>query len=489
MAEVILDISATDSTQDAIDSAEQRLAELRDEAERVMAAIAEASESAYSDVSSAAEDAAATSVDAADSAAESASESLSGIADSAQDSYGGVADAAQSARDEMADSLDSAREEADSTFGQMRQSGSAAFAAIAAAALAAIGEIISALNEAANEISAFEANVRRGVGTLSPYTQEFASELSQRTALGDDAISGIAGVLEAQLGGLTGDLEQDLVAGRRLADFATVTGYEDFAAIGSVAQQYGLGAGGTLDLVEQLGRTSQGRNLPGGPGAVIQALRNFGPTFQSLGLGASQSAEFAADFIAQGIPYSRVNPGIRQAVAQASGAGEDPAEAIGRAFRRIRYAETPEEALDYGIEVFGSQADRIVQGVRGGASLDYSNLRTDYLDDVPSLRDLATPSRGEFTDIVRRNLRRGSWFDQLIESGVGTTQLPLVGGAADAAIDAIIGTQAPSVPAQTNINVTVQGSVITEDDLTQIIQRAFDPESLARRQASIVSPR
>lgn len=329
---------------------------------------------------------------------------LTDFASGLSDSLTGLGDAAASQEDVISqtkDELAAAAEEADRFRGGNEEV--AKSSGLAEAALGAFGNEISRINELASRqtstvvelatqlrglvqtgipksfgIEAALIGIGAGFNTLS-------NQLVQQTGATGQALDdmegqfsdllGTTGANAGQLATIFGTLQRDLrLTGDDLDkltkgtnSFLKASGgtVGDVRALTQVIHQFGLNAGQTAELQDQL--VAVQNRYGGSLSGLLSTIRVAGPILETLGFDPGQIAGLAAQLDQAGIGVSRLAPRLAAFSQQAAQRGEDAGDAFRKLVDEIKNADV-KVGNARAFEVFGSRigpqfASAVRQGV------------------------------------------------------------------------------------------------------------------------------
>lgn len=202
-------------------------------------------------------------------------------------------------------------------------------------------------------------------------------------------------VVVAELNTRTGETGRSLERmARQVLEAARLTG-EDAATLTTeftqVLKLMGVNAQDSAPLLDRMFKISQDMGIT--LGALVGNVQEYGAVLKSAGLSAEESAVFIGRMNQAGIDFSRVSPGINQALRKFSEQGLDLRSALDESIRAIQGATSETEALSIATEIFGAEGStRLTQAIRSGMLPSINDLMTGLEDASGVINDTAQES-------------------------------------------------------------------------------------------------
>jgi len=231
-------------------------------------------------------------------------------------------------------------------------------AAVAGAGiLAGAGAVAVGLYEIGSQFDDAFDSIRVGTGATGPALEALQNDM-KAVAGAVPASFGDAGTAITEFNrrlGLTGAPLQTLSS--QVLELSRITNTDlsgNLAAVSSVMQNFGVGAGDQSSKLDLLFRASQASGLS--VAELASSMSGAGVVLREVGLNFDQSAAFLATLGKAGVDASDVMPALSKSLAVAAKNGKDASTVFSETFNAIKGAPDDVAASGVALDVFGAKA-------------------------------------------------------------------------------------------------------------------------------------
>jgi TP901 family phage tail tape measure protein len=227
-----------------------------------------------------------------------------------------------------------------------------------AAAGAALFEVGKEVFEVGNKFDESFSLIGKSTGAIGPQLRDLSDGFVKVVGSGvvqgiDDLASAFA--LLAQKLDVTGEELQNLTVDfSKFADVNRTSVTESVREVTQVMNEWNVETEDAVELMDQLTRAAQITGLP--VSQLTQSVLSSSAQFKQLGLSLTDSIGFLTAFDKAGADVSSTTRALNTAVVNLSASGGNVAERFKDTIASIQSAQSPQEALNQAVELFGSRA-------------------------------------------------------------------------------------------------------------------------------------